>query len=380
MEMLRELVSIPSVSSADPRLDQSNRPVIERMAQWARESGFEVELVDIEGTRDKLNLIATLGSGEGGLVFAGHSDTVPFDEQAWQTDPFELQQHDGLLYGLGTADMKGALACMLHAARGLDRSRLRRPLTLLVTADEESTMSGARALERMGRPKARHAVVGEPTGLGPVRKHKGILMEHLLLEGRSGHSSNPAHGASALEAMSDVLVEIRAFRSELQQSHRDGEFEVPEPTLNLGRVDGGDAPNRICAQCELRFDLRAIPRMHDNAALREQLRARVQRRLQGTGVTATFRALFEGIGPFETAAEAPVVRHAERLTGQSARAAMFGTEAPFFCRLGMEPIVLGPGDIGVAHQPGEHVARSELLRGVEIYRELAQRLCIEDGS
>src|SRR5690606_37299728 len=223
--------------------------------------GFEIEVLPIPGQPHKANLIATLGRGAGGLVLAGHTDTVPCDPDRWASDPFSLTERDGRLYGLGATDMKGFFPVALEAARRFDQSKLQQPLIILATADEESSMDGARLLAELGRPKARYAVVGEPTGMKPVRMHKGIMMERVRVQGLAGHSSNPALGNNALEAMHLVIADLLAFRSELQNRYRNPGFAVPVPTLNLGHIHGGDNPNRICGHCELQFDLRPLPGM-----------------------------------------------------------------------------------------------------------------------
>jgi acetylornithine deacetylase len=189
--MLSGLISIPSVSSVSPTWDQSNRPVLEQLAHWLQAAGFRVEMLDIPGHPDKANLLGTLGDGPGGLVLAGHSDTVPFDQALWQHDPLRLTEEQGRLYGLGTSDMKSFLGLAIEAARGLDASLLKHPLMILATADEESAMHGARALVQAGRPLGRYAVIGEPTGLRPVRAHKGVMAEAIRLVGQSGHASDP---------------------------------------------------------------------------------------------------------------------------------------------------------------------------------------------
>ncbi len=378
VEMLRELVACPSVSAADPRFDQSNRAVIDRLATWAEDLGFRVERMAVPGAPGKENLLATLGAGEGGLVLSGHTDTVPYDRAGWPSNPFTLTEVDGRLVGLGAADMKCFFAVALEVARRIDPASLRAPLHLLATADEESTMSGARALVTDGRLRARHAVIGEPTGMRPVRMHKGVMMERIALRGHSGHSSNPSLGVSALDGMHEVLGALLAFRRELAEQHRDPAFEVPVPTLNLGRIEGGDSPNRICAQCELHIDLRPLPGM-DLGALRAAIDARVRAAVEGRGLAVETGPLFEGVPAWSAAADAPVVRAAEALTGASAVAVLFGTEAPFLMALGMDTVVLGPGDIAVAHQPGEHVPRARLEGSVDIFEGLVRRFSVEGG-
>ncbi|WP_372981157.1 M20/M25/M40 family metallo-hydrolase, partial [Marinobacter sediminum] len=238
-DMLTRLISLPSISSASAKWDHSNEAVVRILAEWLEPLGFAVEILEVPGMPGKFNLIATLGSGPGGLVLSGHTDTVPYDDQRWTSDPFTLTERDNRWYGLGTCDMKGFFALAIEAAREFAGSPLKEPLILLATADEESSMNGARALAEAGKPKARYAVIGEPTSLKPVRMHKGIMMERLKFEGQSGHSSNPALGRNALEGMHEALSELLTLRGQWQEQYRNPNFEVQVPTLNLGCIHGG---------------------------------------------------------------------------------------------------------------------------------------------
>ncbi|MFW2403765.1 MAG: M20/M25/M40 family metallo-hydrolase, partial [Gammaproteobacteria bacterium] len=229
------LVRLPSISSFTPELDMSNRPVIDWLAERLEERGFHIAIQNVPGTPGKANLIATLGRGDGGLVLSGHTDTVPFDDGKWTSDPFVAAEREGRLYGLGTADMKSFFALVLAATADLSADALRAPLIVLATADEETSMSGARALTRESGIRATNAVIGEPTDFRPVRMHKGIFMERICVEGRSGHSGDPGQGLSALEGMHHVIHELLALRSELQAEARNQAFPVPVATLNLGR-------------------------------------------------------------------------------------------------------------------------------------------------
>lgn len=376
LNMINALISAPSVSSADRSLDQGNLAVIEHLASWLKDSGFSVEVMPLPGDKTKANLIATLGSGTGGLVLSGHTDTVPYDEGKWQHDPFSLTRDNERLYGLGTADMKAFLALAVEASRGLQASDLQEPLIILATADEETSMAGAKALVDRNLPRARHAVIGEPTGLRPVHMHKGMLMEAIRLEGHSGHSSDPALGNSALEAMYSVIGALRQWRTELQDKHHDSRFAVPVPTLNLGHIHGGDNPNRICPECELHIDLRPLPGM-ELQALRQELHHRVLNSLRDSGIQASFKPLFDGVPAMETPANAAIVQLAEKLTGHSPEAVAFGTEAPYLNQLGMETVVLGPGDIDQAHQPDEYLAVDRLTPTVEILKQMVNTVCIK---
>lgn len=378
LDMIRDLIGTPSVSHVDPTLDQGNRAVIELLANWLEDTGFRVEIMSLPGAPRKANLIATLGSGPGGLVLSGHTDTVPYDEGKWTYDPFSLTEANQRLYGLGTSDMKSFLALALEASRELQAGDLEEPLILLATADEETSMAGARALVEHGRPRARHAVIGEPTGLRPVRMHKGILMESIHLQGHSGHSSDPSLGNNALEAMHTVIGAILSWRAELQTNFHDPFFAVPVPTLNLGHIHGGDNPNRICPECELHIDLRPLPGM-DAQQLRGELQHRILESLQGTGIETRFESLSAGVPGMETAADATIVRLAEKLTGHAAEAAAFATEAPYLSQLGMDTVVMGPGDIDQAHQPDEYLALERLMPTIDILKQLVNTVCIKAG-
>ncbi len=374
-EMLARLVSLPSISSASPDWDHSNEAVVRTLAEWLESLGFVVEVLAVPDLPGKFNLVATLGQGPGGLVLSGHTDTVPFDPQRWRSDPFTLTERDGRWYGLGTCDMKGFFPLAIEAARHYVDRPLRQPLIILATADEETSMNGARALAEAGRPRARYAIIGEPTGLRPIRMHKGIMMERLRFEGLSGHSSNPDLGRNALEGMHEALTELLDLRSRLQQQYRNPNFDVQVPTLNLGCIHGGDNPNRICGQCELHFDLRPLPGM-DMQALRQAILARVRPVAERRGLSLLFEPLFDGVPPFETPPDAALVQACERLTGHTAEAVAFATEAPWLQKLGMETLVMGPGSIDQAHQPDEYLELSQLAPTVRLLRGLIEQFCL----
>lgn len=376
LERIRQLLATPSVSSVSPQFDQSNQAVIDLLANWLNDAGFAVRIEPLPGWPGKANLIATLGHGPGGLVLAGHTDTVPFDAGRWRFDPFGGVVADERIYGLGAADMKSFLALAIEAAQGFSGADLHQPLVILATADEESSMSGARALATAGQPLGRHAVIGEPTGLKPVRMHKGILMEAIRLEGRSGHSSNPALGINALEGMHEIIGELLRWRSELQARYHNPLFEVAVPTLNLGHIHGGDNPNRICADCELHIDLRPLPGMALDD-LREELQGRLRQRLAESQLKLSFLPLFPGIEAMETPAAATLVQATEALTGVSAGVVGFGTEGPYLNALGMDTVILGPGSVDCAHQPDEFLPLASIQPTLDILRGLIQRLCVQ---
>ena len=367
------LIATPSVSCTQPHWDQSNRAVIDLLAGWLSDLGFACEIQEV--APGKANLLATLGSGPGGLVLAGHSDTVPFDAALWQSDPLRLTAQGDRWVGLGVCDMKGFFPLVIEAVRGLLDQPFRQPLLVLATCDEESSMAGARALAEAGRPLGRAAVIGEPTGLKPIRLHKGVMMERIDILGQSGHSSDPSLGHSALEAMHDAIGALRELRSQWQREFNNPQFGVPQPTLNLGCIHGGDNPNRICGQCSLEFDLRPLPGM-DPEQLRAAIRGKLRPLAEQHQVKIDYAPLFANVPPFEQAADSELVRVAERLTGHAAQSVAFGTEAPYLQQLGCETIVLGPGDIACAHQPGEFLELARIEPTVLLLRQLIQHYCL----
>ncbi|MBU0501540.1 MAG: acetylornithine deacetylase [Gammaproteobacteria bacterium] len=373
--MLEGLIAAPSVSSVNPRWDQGNRGVIEQLDTWLSDLSFRTLIQAIPNYPNKFNLIASLGGGPEGLVLAGHSDTVPFDENRWRSDPFCLTERDSRLHGLGTADMKGFFALVIEALRELPLDKLQRPLTIIATADEESSMCGAQALAGLGTRLGRHVVIGEPTGLRPIRSHKGIAMEAIRLSGRSGHSSDPSLGNSALEGMHRVIGELLQWRGELQRRYRNPLFAVEVPTLNLGHIHGGDNPNRICGHCELHIDLRPLPGISLDE-LRGELEGRLRALIEPTGLELEIERLFSGVPAMETPAEAAIVRATEELTGQIAGAVAFATEGPYFNDMGMETVILGPGSIDQAHQPNEYLGLDQIEPGIRLIRELVWRFCL----
>jgi acetylornithine deacetylase len=299
---------------------------------------------------------------------------VPFDEALWSVDPLRLTQKDNRLYGLGSTDMKGFFAVVHEAVQIFRDTPLKAPLIILATADEESSMDGARLLVQQGRPQARHALIGEPTGLRPINRHKGVMMERLHVQGQSGHSSNPALGRNALEAMHEMISTLLQFRSELQQRYRNPHFSIDLPTMNLGVIHGGDNPNRICGHCALEFDVRLLPGMAS-----DNLRAAIRERLEPIAaqhrVEFSFTPLFPGVEAFANEHN-DLVASCARLTGHAPQSVAFATEAPFLQALGMDTVVLGPGSIDVAHQPDEYMALDQVQPCITLLRALIRQYCL----
>lgn len=372
---LSTLLSLPSISSTLDEYDMSNKAVIDQLASWCETLGFKVEIQCVDAARKKYNLLATLGKGPGGLILSGHTDTVPCNIEKWQSDPFTLTDKDNRFYGLGSCDMKGFFALALAAIEKVDTNKLTAPIFILATADEETSMTGARALASLGLPKARAAIIGEPTGLKPINMHKGILMEGIKITGQAGHSSDPDLGNNAMDAMHTVMGELINFRDELKHTHQHTAFSVPSPTLNLGCIHGGDNPNRICGQCELHFDLRTMPGMSSNE-LRAQIQARLDRVAQQTKTHIEFYRLFDGVEAFASGEHSELVALAEKLSGHGAEAVAFATEAPFLAAANIDTVVMGAGSIDQAHQPDEFLAHDQIQPMVNYIEQFIKHYCL----
>jgi acetylornithine deacetylase len=271
--------------------------------------------------------------------------------------------------------MKGFFPLIVEAVKKFKDQPFLRPLIVLATADEESSMSGARALSRANFSNPRAAVIGEPTNLVPIRMHKGIMMEVVRISGRSGHSSNPSLGSSALDCMHSVLGKLIEYRNGLQQKYRHPGFDIDYPTLNLGHIHGGDNPNRICGFCELQYDLRPLPGMHV-PELQGQIKSLLAPLAAEFGVQIDVEQLFPSIAAFETLQDAELVRICEKMTGNRAESVAFATEAPFLQQLGMETIVLGAGSIDQAHQPDEFLALDQIKPMINILEQLIGHYCV----
>lgn len=376
ISMMSQLIASPSISSSQPNWDQSNRGVIELLESWLSSIGFQCEVMPVPERPNNVNLIATLGTGDGGLILSGHTDTVPYDEGRWQSNPFHLAERDNKLFGLGSCDMKGFFAIVIDTVRQMDLHNLSEPLIVLATADEETSMAGARALATQNKVKARYALIGEPTSLTPVHAHKGIMMERIRVTGKSGHSSNPGLGNNALDAMHYVMTELMYFRKNLKKKYRDASFVIDYPTMNFGCIHGGDSANRICSRCEIDFDLRALPGMSNQSLMAEiaQILPSIESK---TGTKIEISSLFPDIPSFFTPVESDIIKACEKLTKNSATSVGFATEGPFYNQMGIETLVLGPGSIDQAHQPNEFMALDQIKPMQNVLRGLIERYCLQ---
>ncbi|WP_286233820.1 acetylornithine deacetylase [Thalassotalea sediminis] len=374
VQSLQQLIASPSISSTQESWDQGNSDIINILATWFETLGFDINIQPVPGTRNKFNLLAKLGSGEGGLLLAGHSDTVPFDENRWQSDPLKVLSKEDKFYGLGTCDMKGFFAFILQACEHIKKQDLKKPLYILATADEETTMAGARYFSENQFVKPDAAIIGEPTNLVPVIMHKGHMSHRIKVQGKSGHSSTPEFGVNAIEIMSEVITALLQLKQTLSLNFQNESFDVPSPTLNLGAISGGDNANRICGQCALDLDMRALPGMADSELIQllAECLAPLAEKYPGR---ITFDELHPSSPSFEQAKESELATLSEHVSGHQCCAVNYATEAPFIQQLGCQTIVMGPGSIAQAHQPNEFLAFSEITKTQHMLEKMINHYC-----
>ncbi|GLS83542.1 acetylornithine deacetylase [Paraferrimonas haliotis] len=369
-----KLIETASISSLDASLDINNGPVLDLIEAWFTELGFTCQRQAVAGTRDKYNLIAQYGQGKGGLLFAGHTDTVPFDDRGWQSDPFTLTEKDNKWYGLGSCDMKGFFALVIEALRDLPLDKLQQPIYIVASADEETTMAGAKALAAQPMISPHFAIIGEPTGLQPVYLHKGHMATGIRVHGKSGHSSDPANGINAIEIMHKAIAQLLKLQQYLSENYRTDAFSVGYPTLNFGHINGGDAANRICGCCELHIDIRPLPglALAELNALVEQFLSPLHQQHPNC---IEVKELYPGAEPFKGNNDSAFSDLVAKVSGQKPMAVNYATEAPYIQSLGCQTLVLGPGSIAQAHQPNEYLAMDQLQPSIDLFKQLVLQCC-----
>ena len=367
-ERLAELVRIDSVSS------RSNVEIIDYLERTCESLGLisrRFPYKDELGV-EKINLIAlTADVSEVELALVGHSDTVPYDPN-W-VEATNLTERDGKLYGRGSCDTKGFIAAALTAVETIDLSKLKKPLALIFTADEEIGLRGAKKLADAKPLRARYSIVGEPTSLTPIRAGKGYSLAEVIVKGREAHSAYPALGASAVFRASRLINRLESIAAQIQEDQHDA-FDPPYTTLNIGLIHGGSAKNVLAGECRFTLEWRPIPTQSSGYLLNLFKTAIQEETHRDPGFECEVDANRADSG-FETPPESPLIKLLEKLTGNESGTVAFGTEAAQMKALGSEAVVIGPGDIREAHRTGEFVPVDELERCAEVLRESVLELC-----
>ena len=363
---LARLVAFPTVSS------DSNLSLIDDVERFLIARGARCRRTwNDEGT--KANLFAQLGPDvAGGVVLSGHTDVVPVTGQDWQTDPFELVEREGRLYGRGSADMKAFSAVALACLARIEAAELKKPLYLALSYDEEVGCLGVDrmiddALQHFARPD--FAIIGEPTRMQIVRAHKSINVFETRVTGQAAHSSQPHRGAGAILAAARIIERLRQLGEARRASAAGGGFEPPWTTVQVGRIEGGTAVNILPSECRFLWEYRALPDEPADAILTEiedfvqaQVLPDLREFAPGASVETTTIARVPSLMPDPEARCENWLRQFPGVRPGGAGEVSFATEAGSFQRAGISSVVCGPGSIDQAHQPNEYIEISELDR------------------
>jgi acetylornithine deacetylase len=375
VSILDRLVGFPTVSR------DSNLELIEYVREFLSARGIESRLYP-DATGRKANLYASIGPPvDGGVLLSGHTDVVPVDGQRWTSDPFRLQERSGQLFGRGTADMKGFIACALRAAERAACRALRTPLHLAFSYDEEVGCLGVRSLIDDMETWTRRptlCIVGEPTLLATACGHKGKTALRARCRGVAAHSAIPRRGANAIHMACDLIHAVRRSQSDIEHTGlRDAGYEVPHTTLHVGVIHGGTALNIVPAECEVELEIRNLPG-DDAASIVESIRAAAAATgaLQATSGAGIELEILHEYPALDTAPDSRVVEIVAQLTGRHEAVKVdFGSEAGLFsAQLGIPTVVCGPGSIAQAHKADEFLALDQLRRCDEMLDALVELL------
>lgn len=348
---------------------ESNLQLIAFVRDYLNEHQVPCELI-FNDERSKANLFATIGVDDRpGVVLSGHTDVVPVDGQPWNVPPFELTERGGKLYGRGTADMKGYIACVLAAVPALLAEPLRMPVHIALSYDEEVGCLGVRSLlaELEQRPhKPALCIIGEPTELKPVLGHKGKLAMRCDVHGAACHSAYAPQGVNAIEYAAELIGELGRIGSTLRAVHlQDPRFDPPFSTVQTGMIGGGKALNIVPADCRFDFEIRTLPDQDAQAVVqqlqtyaREQVVPKMQAVNAATGIRFTELSSYPGLATDAHSEAAKLI--AECCGSSEFTTVAFGTEGGLFDAIGIPTVVCGPGSMDQGHKPDEFVSVEQL--------------------
>ena len=361
IEMLAKLIAFDTTT----RL--SNIPLIEFVERYLDE--HEVPHIRVDYEKGKTNLYATIGPDiAGGIVLSGHTDVVPVDGQDWASDPFVMEERDGNLYGRGTADMKGFIACALALVPKFKAMNLKRPIHLALSCDEEVGCKGVRPLvahmrDHLKKPSA--VFVGEPTSMKVVNGHKSAVTFSTEVKGHAGHSSLTHQGVNAIMVAADVISEMSRIRADLiAEGDPTGRFDPPYSTIHVGVINGGTAKNIIPQDCDFQWETRLLPRVDPGAVplrlerFAQTLEPAMKAIAPESGIATTKTNEVPGLAPESDSEAEHLALHAAG--ANSTHAVSYCTEAGLFQAIGIPTVICGPGNIEQAHKPDEFVSVAEI--------------------
>ncbi len=363
IEILRQLVGYPTISA------DSNMDLIDYAVDLLEATGARPVIITDDGGA-KANVFATIGpDGDDGVVLSGHTDVVPVEGQEWRRDPFVAAVDGTRVWGRGTTDMKGFIACVLAMIPRFSEVGLTRPVHVALTHDEEEGCHGAKVmladLEGKGiRPAT--AIIGEPTRMQIVGAHKGCHEFTTEIVGVERHASLGAGGAGAIHGAARFIALLDSLAVELTgRARADSPFEPAGSTINVGTISGGVARNITAGSAVLDWEIRPVQREDVDFVLN-----RVERYVDEV-LLPDMRSVFPSASVSTTNVgeaggllyhpDSEAIALASRITGADSVVVMsFGTEAGLFQESGISTVVCGPGDIEQAHKPDEYVEISEL--------------------
>lgn len=375
IEILAKLIAFETVSR------QSNLALIDWVADQLRPLGARIELIESED-RKCANLFATIGPDDrAGIMLSGHTDVVPVAGQAWTKPPFEMTEQDGRLFGRGTADMKGFVACAIAAAKRASERGLAMPLQLALSYDEEIGCIGVRRLietMRQSPIRPRIAIVGEPTGLQVANGHKGKLAARAQCRGREGHSALAPLAMNAIHLATDFIQALRREQAEIaSHGKRDQDYDIAYSTVHVGRIGGGTALNIVPQHCEVEFEIRHLAE-DDPHQIMERLRAQATDIVaQANDADAAIEIEISNSYPgLTTPADSEAVRFVQSLTGANGTCKVaFGTEGGLFSAdLAIPSVICGPGSMAQGHKPDEFITIEQMQRCDAMLDRLIDRL------
>jgi len=361
--------------SHDSSSKKSNAGVSRAISKWMRKVGLKVEQIEYDDGVKKVNLVGKKGKGTGGLALMAHCDVVPAEDWVATPDPFKLTAKGSKVYGRGSADMKGSIACMLAAVERLPLSELKCPVYVVTTSDEEVGCFGAEAVQKRSRTlrqsKVRYGVIGEPTMLDVVYAHKGSSVIQVLSKGRSAHSST-GKGINANHKLIPFLNDMVQLGAKLQATkkwqHKD--FTPPYVGWNIVMGDGGTASNITAPESHATINCRQMPGQ-DWSPIFKQVRQSAKKH----GVQVN---IHNNLSPLDTPIDSRVIREALAVTGKrKPKTAAYGTDGMVF-GTEMELVVMGPGDIQQAHTNTEWMENDQFAQGINAFEAMIRRFCIED--
>ncbi len=362
---------------------ESNLTIINWIKDYIESFGIETTLIP-NAEKTKASLHCRIGPAiDGGIILSGHTDVVPVKGQDWKTNPFELTDlGDGKLYGRGSCDMKGFLACCLAALPKMVKADLKTPIYFAFSYDEEiGCLAAPELIEHLKdhyTEKPKFALIGEPSLMQPIIGHKGICLYTTTVNGSAGHSSRILQEVSAVHEASRLVLWIEDKMKSLVNNHKDERFNPPHSSIHTGMIQGGIAANVIADNVSFSWDVRVIPGDDLNQILADfeghcrEREKELHAIFPGFKITTTEQ--HPAVPPLDTDSNSEVVRLLKSINPENTTldTVAYAAEAGQFQEAGIESIICGPGSIEQAHRANEFIAKSELDKCDEMLMNLVR--------